>query len=98
MPTPAAQARPARNGTSRGQARTRGLGGMAGSIASLPVKARLERLMRIARGRRRGLILTHDNPDPDSLASAVALAFLLEQRAGVECRVAYGGIIGRAEN
>ena len=44
------------------------------------------------------LVLTHDNPDPDSIASAVALAFLLEKRAGVEARVVYGGIIGRSEN
>ena len=44
------------------------------------------------------LVLSHDNPDPDSIAPAVALAFLLEARAGVEARVVYGGIIGRSEN
>jgi hypothetical protein len=44
------------------------------------------------------LVLTHDNPDPDSIASAVALAFLLEKRTAVEARVVYGGIIGRSEN
>lgn len=43
------------------------------------------------------LILTHDNPDPDSLASAAALKYLLATR-GVESQVAYTGIIGRAEN
>src|SRR5881398_1644118 len=42
--------------------------------------------------------ITHDNPDPDSMASAVALAHLLEKKAGMECTVGYGGIIGRAEN
>jgi nanoRNase/pAp phosphatase (c-di-AMP/oligoRNAs hydrolase) len=54
--------------------------------------------LKVVKGKRSALILTHDNPDPDSIASAVALAYLLEQRAGVRSRVGYGGIIGRAEN
>ncbi|MHB1846578.1 MAG: DHH family phosphoesterase [Deltaproteobacteria bacterium] len=58
----------------------------------------LERLAAVVRGKRRPLVLTHDNPDPDSLAAAVALAFLLRQRFGLAARVAYGGIVGRAEN
>jgi nanoRNase/pAp phosphatase (c-di-AMP/oligoRNAs hydrolase) len=52
----------------------------------------------VAQGRRRGLNLTHDNPDPDSRAAAVALAHLLDRRAGLSCKVGYGGIIGRSEN
>jgi nanoRNase/pAp phosphatase (c-di-AMP/oligoRNAs hydrolase) len=44
------------------------------------------------------LILTHDYPDPDTLASAFALSFLLENCYGMTCRIAYGGIIGRTEN
>jgi nanoRNase/pAp phosphatase (c-di-AMP/oligoRNAs hydrolase) len=56
------------------------------------------RLAAVVRGARRPLILTHDNPDPDSLASAVALAHLFRKRFGVEARVAYGGLVGRAEN
>jgi nanoRNase/pAp phosphatase (c-di-AMP/oligoRNAs hydrolase) len=55
-------------------------------------------MLRVAKGHERGLILTHDNPDPDSIAGAVALAHLLDRKAGVDCKVAYGGIIGRAEN
>ena len=61
-------------------------------------RVKLERLVEYAKGHRRALVLTHDNPDPDSLASAVALAFLLEHMAGVPTVVAYGGIVGRAEN
>jgi len=68
------------------------------ALSQLPAKAKLVRLIKLARGRRSALVLTHDNPDPDSIASAVALAYLLERRAGVEAHVAYGGIIGRAEN
>ena len=44
------------------------------------------------------LILTHENPDPDSLSSAVALRHLLETERNVQCTVAYSGIVGRAEN
>ncbi len=62
------------------------------------VGAKLARLVDHARGPRHALVLTHDNPDPDALASAVALAHLLEHLAGVPTLVAYGGIVGRAEN
>lgn len=46
----------------------------------------------------RWLILTHDNPDPDSIASAAGLAKILRRSFRRQVRVAYGGIIGRAEN
>jgi len=60
--------------------------------------AKLDKLVAFAKGHRRALVLTHDNPDPDSLASGVALAWLLGELAGVDAQVAYGGIVGRAEN
>jgi nanoRNase/pAp phosphatase (c-di-AMP/oligoRNAs hydrolase) len=44
------------------------------------------------------LILTHDNPDPDALASGKALGLLLETSWGVPSRLAYSGLIARAEN
>jgi nanoRNase/pAp phosphatase (c-di-AMP/oligoRNAs hydrolase) len=44
------------------------------------------------------LILPHNDPDPDAIASAVALHRLLAERLGVEGEIAYQGIIGRAEN
>jgi nanoRNase/pAp phosphatase (c-di-AMP/oligoRNAs hydrolase) len=62
------------------------------------VKQKLDRLVQFAKAHERALILTHDNPDPDSIAAGVALAHLLEKLAGVEAIVAYGGIVGRAEN
>lgn len=61
-------------------------------------RIKLDRLVQYARSHRRALILTHDNPDPDSIAAGVALAHLLEKLAGVEAIVAFGGIVGRAEN
>ncbi len=63
-----------------------------------PHRAKLDRLVALARGRRRAVIVTHDNPDPDSIAAGVALAWLLGELVGLETVVAYGGIVGRAEN
>lgn len=59
---------------------------------------RVRSFLQLARGKKRALILTHDNPDPDSMASALGLAFLLERRLGLPTKIAYGGIVGRAEN
>lgn len=44
------------------------------------------------------LILTHDYPDPDSLASALALQYIAERSYGIQSKIVYGGIIGRMEN
>jgi nanoRNase/pAp phosphatase (c-di-AMP/oligoRNAs hydrolase) len=42
--------------------------------------------------------MTHDNPDPDALASAAAMKLLLEAKRGIRATVGYSGIVGRAEN
>lgn len=60
--------------------------------------AKLRRLLAAVRGHRRAVVLTHDNPDPDSIAGAVGLAWLIEQLEGIPTKIAYGGIVGRAEN
>ena len=44
------------------------------------------------------VILPHDNPDPDALASAAALKFLVQELIGKDVVIAQGGIVGRAEN
>lgn len=44
------------------------------------------------------LILTHDFPDPDALATAFSLQHMLHQGFGVESKIVYGGVIGRTEN
>jgi nanoRNase/pAp phosphatase (c-di-AMP/oligoRNAs hydrolase) len=53
---------------------------------------------RVREGAGRWLVLTHDNPDPDALASAVLLGRILRRGLGQKVTVAYGGIVGRAEN
>lgn len=44
------------------------------------------------------LILTHDNPDPDGLASGKALATLLREAWDIPSRLVYSGLVARAEN
>lgn len=44
------------------------------------------------------LILTHDNPDPDALASGKALSVFLKQEWNVPSHLVYSGLIARAEN
>jgi len=50
------------------------------------------------RGRGKILIVTHDNPDPDSIAAAVALRHLFLVKTGQDAVLTYGGVIGRGEN
>jgi nanoRNase/pAp phosphatase (c-di-AMP/oligoRNAs hydrolase) len=58
----------------------------------------VDSLLQAMDGAENCLIVTHDDPDPDSLASALALAYLLEERRALKATLAHGGIIGRAEN
>jgi nanoRNase/pAp phosphatase (c-di-AMP/oligoRNAs hydrolase) len=44
------------------------------------------------------VILPHDNPDPDALASAAALKYIVAELLGKEATIGLGGIVGRAEN
>lgn len=58
----------------------------------------LEALLAVTSLAKRILILTHNDPDPDAIGSAVALRHLLVNRQEAEVKIAYRGIIGRAEN
>jgi nanoRNase/pAp phosphatase (c-di-AMP/oligoRNAs hydrolase) len=44
------------------------------------------------------VILPHNDPDPDAIASAVGLRYLLMEALNVESTIVYQGIVGRAEN
>jgi nanoRNase/pAp phosphatase (c-di-AMP/oligoRNAs hydrolase) len=59
---------------------------------------RLDRLLAVAKGAAEFLILPHNDPDPDAIASALALRRLLSATLGIQCTIVYRGIIGRAEN
>lgn len=71
---------------------------IAPSIAYAPVDQNtLDQIRRLA-GSGPVLILTHDNPDPDAMASGKALWTLLRQAWNIPARLLYSGIIARAEN
>jgi len=59
---------------------------------------RLEQLCEALRGKRRLLILTHDNPDPDAIAAGWGLMRVVRRVHPMKVDLAYGGIIGRGEN
>ena len=68
------------------------------SEESTRLRGRIEALLALAGQARNILIVTHTDPDPDAIGSAVGLAELLHKRLGVEPVIAYAGIVGRAEN
>jgi nanoRNase/pAp phosphatase (c-di-AMP/oligoRNAs hydrolase) len=64
----------------------------------MPDDEHLNRLLESVGKARSVLILPHNDPDPDAIASAVALRYLFAEKLDVEAHLAYQGIIGRAEN
>ena len=60
--------------------------------------SKLLQLEKLLAGQKRLLIVLHNNPDPDALASALALKYLAQKQNDIKVSIAYGGIIGRAEN
>ncbi len=63
-----------------------------------PPEGAFDRMAEALKDSKRLIVLTHDNPDPDSVSSAVALAYIVENRFKIPSSVKYGGIVGRAEN
>jgi len=58
---------------------------------------KLDRLYDLVRNKRKILVATHTNPDPDTIASAYAIRHLFSSW-GLNSVLVYGGMIGRAEN
>lgn len=67
-------------------------------LASVRMSPRQLEPLRQAAGTGPLLILTHDNPDPDALAAGKALATLFERAWGIPSKLAYSGLVARAEN
>ncbi|HMP89924.1 MAG TPA: DHH family phosphoesterase [Kiritimatiellia bacterium] len=59
---------------------------------------RLEQLAAILPHKRKILIIPHDYPDPDALASAAAMHLLLDKKFGIHSQIAFNGTVSRAEN
>lgn len=75
------------------------------AVKALPLEERLQgarlfcgEMLDWVRGRGRIVIVVHDNPDPDCLASAMALRHLFMEMADEEPIIAFSGMIGRSEN
>ncbi len=64
----------------------------------LETQRKLTSLVDVVKDEEKVLILMHDNPDPDAIASAVGLQHLLESLAKKPSLIGYSGIVGRAEN
>jgi nanoRNase/pAp phosphatase (c-di-AMP/oligoRNAs hydrolase) len=58
----------------------------------------MEKLFEIIKNTEPISIVVHNNPDPDALASAAALRFILMNKGFKNIRIYYDGLIGRAEN
>ncbi|MFN2305090.1 MAG: hypothetical protein ACK2TV_15275, partial [Anaerolineales bacterium] len=62
------------------------------------MKERLRGLIEALDGFPELLIIPHNDPDPDAIAAAVALRFLVREKLAIQARIGYRGIIGRSEN
>jgi nanoRNase/pAp phosphatase (c-di-AMP/oligoRNAs hydrolase) len=62
------------------------------------IDTQLEQLGAVVKGFKRVLLIPHDFPDPDALASAAALHLLLKKKWGVHGQIAFSGEVSRAEN
>ena len=65
--------------------------------SSEQTRKRLPQLLSLLEDASTMLIVLQDNPDPDAIASAAGLRALADEHA-VQCFIAHGGIVGRAEN
>jgi len=71
---------------------------------SLPLLAlrrsrkKVRQLARLVKGHRSCLVIIQLNPDPDAIASAAALRYILQGKWKVRTVIAYSGVVGRSEN
>jgi nanoRNase/pAp phosphatase (c-di-AMP/oligoRNAs hydrolase) len=63
-----------------------------------PISEYMEKVDRLMKDANHLLIVVHTNPDPDAIATASALKYLVGKRYDVKTSIAFSGNIGRAEN
>lgn len=66
--------------------------------AAEKTSSRLQKLTELFAGKAYLLVVMQDNPDPDSLAAAVAVRRLAKSQPNLQCSIANGGTVGRGEN
>jgi nanoRNase/pAp phosphatase (c-di-AMP/oligoRNAs hydrolase) len=62
------------------------------------LKKQIDELLDWVSGKGKIIIVVHDNPDPDCLASAMALHHLFVMKLNKDSIISYSGMIGRSEN
>jgi nanoRNase/pAp phosphatase (c-di-AMP/oligoRNAs hydrolase) len=67
-------------------------------MAAIDPKSRVAGLLQALAGPAPLVVLPHDNPDPDALASAATVKYLAQALLEKDAVIARGGIVGRAEN
>jgi len=65
---------------------------------SKKTRLKFPKLVKLMKDKTSLLIVMQDNPDPDSIAAAVALRKFANSVAGLKCSIAHGGTVGRGEN
>jgi nanoRNase/pAp phosphatase (c-di-AMP/oligoRNAs hydrolase) len=65
---------------------------------SKKTRSKFPKLVKLLQNKSSLLIVMQDNPDPDSIAAAVALRRFANSVAGLKCSIAHGGTVGRSEN
>jgi len=61
-------------------------------------KTHTDEMLEWLRGKGKAIIIIHDNPDPDCLASAMALRHLFAMELNRDAVITFSGMIGRSEN
>lgn len=61
-------------------------------------KEHSDEMLEWLQGKGKTIIIIHDNPDPDCLASAMALRHLLAMKLSRDAVITFSGMIGRSEN
>jgi len=70
----------------------------AGRRDIMTTALRSTRLLNVVNDYERVLVVTHDNPDPDAIASGWGVCWLIQEKLGKPARLIGGGVIVRAEN
>jgi len=65
---------------------------------SQKTRSKFTKLVKLLQDNTSLLIVMQDNPDPDSIAAAVALRRFANSVAGLKCSISHGGTVGRGEN
>jgi len=68
------------------------------TIRHQAIQRRVEKLFKAIEGLSNFLVLTHNNPDPDAIASAWGVSKLLRSEPNLHVSIGYGGLLGRSEN